>query len=74
MSAGVAVLVDVGVEFVQASNGIGHRIWFSWSLFQARPMYVGIVVVALMGVVLTLVVRAFERVLTPWAPRSDGLT
>ena len=39
ISAGVSVLVVVGVEFVQGGSGIGNVIWFSWSLFRAaqRP-------------------------------------
>jgi NitT/TauT family transport system permease protein/sulfonate transport system permease protein len=67
VAAGVAVLVDVGVEFVQANDGLGHRVWFSWSLFEARPMYVGIVVIALLGVVLTFAVKSIARLLIPWA-------
>jgi ABC-type nitrate/sulfonate/bicarbonate transport system permease component len=67
ISAGVTVLVMVAVEFVQGSNGIGHLIWFSWSLFDARKMYVGIAVVAVLGLVLTRLVRSAARHLLPWA-------
>jgi ABC-type nitrate/sulfonate/bicarbonate transport system permease component len=66
ISAGVSVLVLVGVEFVQASDGIGYLIWNSWSLFLAPRMYVGIFVVALLGIVLTELVKVVARVLMPW--------
>ncbi|MBY4208112.1 ABC transporter permease [Rhodococcus fascians] len=71
LSIGVAVLVVVGVEFVQSSSGLGWMIWNSWQLFLAPRMYVGIVVVAIMGVVLTAVVRWVGRLLIPWA-RDSG--
>lgn len=66
VSAGVSVLVLVGAEFVQGGNGIGYLIWNSWSLFLADRMYVGIVVVALMGVIFSMIIQAVGRFLTPW--------
>jgi sulfonate transport system permease protein len=70
LSIGVAVLVVVGVEYVDGSNGIGWLIWNSWSLFLAKQMYVGIVVVALMGVIGTWAVKILGRLLLPWAADS----
>lgn len=67
LSVGVAILVIVGAEFVQGSSGLGFRIWHSWSLFQARPMYVGICVIALLGLLCTTLVTALGRRLLPWA-------
>ena len=68
LSTGMAVLVTVGMEFVQGADGLGRLIWISWSLFLPKRMYVGIVVVALLGVVAAALVRLAARVLTPWAP------
>jgi ABC-type nitrate/sulfonate/bicarbonate transport system permease component len=70
VSAGVAVLVLVGAEFVQGGNGIGYLIWNSWSLFLADRMYVGITVVALMGVVFSAVIAAVGRAVMPWNSQS----
>lgn len=67
IAIGTAVLVIVGVEFVQGSNGVGYRIWNSWSLFQANRMYVGICTVALMGYVFSLGVRWLGRLMIPWS-------
>ena len=66
MTIGVAVLVMVGIEFVQASSGIGWLIWNSWQLFLAPQMYVGIVVVSLVGVVLTWIIRMLGYLAMPW--------
>jgi NitT/TauT family transport system permease protein/sulfonate transport system permease protein len=71
VSAGVSVLVLVGVEFVQGNDGIGHLIWFSWSLFIARRMYVGIVVVALLGIVFAWVVQLLAKRIVPWATEDE---
>jgi NitT/TauT family transport system permease protein/sulfonate transport system permease protein len=71
ISTGVAVLMMVGAEFVQGSNGIGYFIWNSWSLFMATRMYVGMIAVALMGLVFAMIIRAAGRILAPWAPRSS---
>lgn len=71
VSAGVSILVMVGAEFVQGSDGIGFLIWHSWSLFIARRMYVGIVAVALLGYLVGEVVKWIGRLATPWAPRDN---
>lgn len=68
----MSVLVAVGTEFVNGDRGVGYRIWHSWSLFQAGQMYVGIVVVALLGFVLTWAIKALSRWAAPWAPRQAG--
>jgi sulfonate transport system permease protein len=71
LSSGVAVLMMVGAEFAQGDDGIGKFIFHSWTLFLADRMYVGIVVVALMGLVFSLAISALSRVLVRWAPRDD---
>ena len=72
LATGMAILTTVAIEFVQGSDGLGRLIWLSWTLFLPRRMYVGIVVVALLGVVANLVVRFLARLLTPWARINDG--
>ncbi|MEV8516987.1 ABC transporter permease [Dactylosporangium sp. NPDC051484] len=67
MSVSVAVLMMVGVEFTQASEGIGYLIWYSWTLFQAPKMYVGIVAVAAMGLLLSSIVKWVSLLVLPWA-------
>ena len=66
LATGMAVLTTVAIEFVQGADGLGRLIWLSWSLFLPRRMYVGIVVVALLGVAASVLVRLLARLLTPW--------
>jgi ABC-type nitrate/sulfonate/bicarbonate transport system permease component len=70
LAVGNAVLIVVGVEFVSGDAGIGHRIWHSWSLFAADRMYVGVVLIALLGLVLATIVRVTGRFAMPWATRN----
>ena len=72
LAIGTAVLVIVGIEFVQASEGVGYRIWHSWSLFQANRMYVGLCVVALMGFGFGVLVRWIGYWALPWLRRGPG--
>lgn len=72
IAVGNAVLIAIGIEFVNGNAGIGYRIWNSWQLFVADRMYVGIVVVALLGIVLRLLVDGLRKVCVPWASRTDG--
>lgn len=70
LAVGNAVLIIVGIEFVNGDAGIGYRIWHSWSLFAADQMYVGIVVVALLGFVLSFLVQTLARLIIRWTPRN----
>ena len=72
IAAGVAVLVIVASEQIAASNGLGHLIFDSRALFQNDVMFVGIVCVAVLGVLFSELVRILGRLLTPWAPRDRG--
>jgi ABC-type nitrate/sulfonate/bicarbonate transport system permease component len=66
LSMGVALLVIVSAEFVGAKSGLGYLIWTSWQVFQVEKMYVGLVVIALVGFVLAVVLSWLERWLIPW--------
>jgi ABC-type nitrate/sulfonate/bicarbonate transport system permease component len=72
LGVGLAVLVAIGAEFVHGDDGLGHLIWKSWALFSPARMYVGVLSVAVLGVVLALAVRVAGRLLTPWAGESTG--
>lgn len=66
VAAGASILVLVAAEFVQGNEGIGYLIWNSWSLFLADRMYVGIVVVALVGAAFTMLIGWIGSRLSPW--------
>ncbi len=63
---GVCLLVIVAAEFVGAKAGIGYLIWQSWQTFSVEQMYVGLIVVSLLGYISSLILDELERVLIPW--------
>jgi ABC-type nitrate/sulfonate/bicarbonate transport system permease component len=73
LSAGISVLTIVGVEFVQGGTGIGDLIWKSWQMFLPGRTYVGIVTVALFGLVFSMLIQLAGRRCTPWAPNERAI-
>lgn len=72
VSAGLAILVVVGAEFVHGSEGLGHLIWRSWSLYLPARMYVGVALVATLGVALAALVQMAARFAAPWRRQGEG--
>lgn len=66
LSMGVAVLVTTAAEFITGRTGLGFLIFNSRELFLLDRAYVGIVTVAVLGVVLAGAVSVVGRLLTPW--------
>jgi NitT/TauT family transport system permease protein len=67
LAMGFALIVIIGTEFVSAQDrGIGHLVWQSWQTLAIKKMYVGLIVIGLMGWALTLLLDLLERVMLPW--------
>jgi NitT/TauT family transport system permease protein len=66
-ATGTAVVVITAVEFTGASNtGLGYLIWNSWQLFMPQKLYVGLVVIGVIGALLTWLIGLLEKALLPW--------
>ncbi len=72
LSAGVAVLVIVGVEFVLGGEGLGHVINSGRLLGLIEQTYVGIAIVAIIGVVFSTLVRFAGKLACPWSSDDHG--
>src|ERR671937_593335 len=66
LAMGVALLVIVAAEFVGAKSGIGYLIWTSWQVFQVEKMYVGLIVIAIVGFGVAILMSYLEKTLIPW--------
>lgn len=66
LGLGVAFLVILAAEFVGARSGIGYLIWNSWQMFSVESMFVGIIVIALLGYLSSVGLDILERKLIPW--------
>ena len=69
LGLGIALILIVIAEIVGARSGISYMIWQAWTIFQVERMYVGLVVIAVLGWLAALIIDAVERVLIPWRPR-----
>lgn len=69
LSVGVAFVVMAAVEFVGAQNGLGFLIWSAWQTFAVDSMYVGLVVISVLGYLCLVVVDLVEKFTAPWADR-----
>ena len=66
LALGISFIVIVAAEFVAAKTGIGNLIWASWELMQVDRMFVGIVVIGILGVISTWLLQEIERMVIPW--------
>ena len=72
VAVGTGVIVITAVEMLASNTGLGYLIWNSWTLFMPDKMYVGLVMVSLLGAGLTALFAFFERRALPW--RRDRRT
>jgi NitT/TauT family transport system permease protein len=63
---GNALILIVVAEIIGARSGIGAFIWNAWQTFQVERMYVGLVVISIIGFLSFLVIDELQRWLIPW--------
>lgn len=74
--AGVKLAMGMGLiliaisEMVAASDGIGYMIWNAWQVLTVDTMYVGLLVIALLGFVFSVILDEIERMLIPWKAKA----
>lgn len=66
LGAGLGLILIAIAEMVGAQSGLGYMIWNAWQLYSVETMYVGLLVIALIGYSLSLLVTAVSRLLMPW--------
>ena len=68
LGIGVALLLVVAAEMVAAKSGLGFLIWQSWQMFSVENMYVGLLMIALLGVLFFQAIALLEGRLLRWKP------
>ena len=66
LGAGLGLILIAIAEMVGAHSGLGYMIWNAWQLYSVETMYVGLMVIAVIGYVLALTLGAIGNKLTPW--------
>lgn len=70
LGLGMALIVVVIAENFGTKAGLGYLIWRSWQVFEVTDMYVGLMMVALLGYLFQLGMGALERRLVGWKPAA----
>ncbi|RZN33987.1 ABC transporter permease [Bradyrhizobium sp. Leo121] len=74
--AGVKLAVGMGLiliaisEMVAANDGVGYMIWNAWQVLTVDTMYVGLLVIAVLGFLFSIVLDEIEHRLVPWKRRA----
>lgn len=66
LGAGLGLILIAIAEMVGARSGLGYMIWNAWELYSVETMYVGLLVIAVIGYVLSIGLNELSRVLIPW--------
>ena len=65
LTAGIAILVIVGIEMVSGNSGLGYLIYQRSQVFDPATMYAGVIVAGVIGVAFTGIVTALMRFAIP---------
>jgi NitT/TauT family transport system permease protein len=65
LGVGLGLILIAIAEMVGAQSGLGFLIWNAWQIMQVNVMYVGLITIAIIGFVLTVVLNEIERLLIP---------
>ena len=69
LGLGMALIVVVIAENFGTEWGLGYIVWHSWQIFEVGEMYVGLVMIALVGYASQLLMTRLERLFIPWKNR-----
>lgn len=66
LAIGVSLILIVAAEFVAARAGIGYLIWSSFEVMKIEAMFVGIIIITMLGLITTAILKEAERWILPW--------
>ena len=66
LGAGMGLILIAIAEMIGAQSGLGYMIWNAWQTFSVEQMYVGLIMIAILGFVLTVALNELERLIIPW--------
>lgn len=66
LGVGMGLILIAISEMVGAKTGIGFMIWDAWQVLSVENMYVGLVAIAILGFLITLLLNEIELLVLPW--------
>lgn len=70
LSLNTGLVVTIAVELLSAGTGLGVLVWFSWQTLRVEELYATMIVVAGIGILISLGLGALSRWLAPWTPEN----
>jgi ABC-type nitrate/sulfonate/bicarbonate transport system permease component len=65
LGAGMGLILIAIAEMIGAQSGLGYMIWNAWQILSVNTMYVGLIMIAIVGFVLTMILNEIERYVIP---------
>jgi ABC-type nitrate/sulfonate/bicarbonate transport system permease component len=66
LGVGLGLILIAIAEMVGAKSGLGYMIWNAWEILSVETMYVGLITIAVLGLVFSLILNEIERLVVPW--------
>jgi len=66
LGVGMGLILIAIAEMIGAKSGLGYMIWHAWEILAVEMMYVGLIVIAVLGFLFTLILNELERWIIPW--------
>lgn len=66
LGLGISWMAVVGAEIIASSSGIGYRMNDARSLMQPEVVFVGMLVIALLGIIMDQILTRISKKITPW--------
>ncbi len=66
LGVGLGLVLIAIAEMVGAKSGLGYMIWNAWEILSVETMYVGLISIAVLGLIFTLILNELERIIVPW--------
>jgi ABC-type nitrate/sulfonate/bicarbonate transport system permease component len=70
LGVGMGLILIAIAEMIGAKSGLGYMIWNAWEILSVEVMYAGLISIAILGFLLSLLLNELERVLIPWKTRG----
>lgn len=66
LGVGMGLILIAIAEMIGAKSGLGFMIWDAWEILSVDTMYVGLIMIAVIGYLFSLFLTEVERWIIPW--------
>jgi ABC-type nitrate/sulfonate/bicarbonate transport system permease component len=66
LGIGMGLILIALAEMIGAKSGLGYMIWNAWEILAVEMMYIGLIMVALIGYLLSVFLNEVEHLVIPW--------